>query len=230
MDKKIKFSEQPTRVKILYAVVIALLTITAITVAIVGVASRKENPPVTNEDPPLSEGAGEGNQDQGGGAEEGDGGNDSVGGESTAFITPLIGSIVKEHSTEVPVFSTTLNEWRVHTGIDISADVGSEVYAVCDGTVTAVFAHPVHGRTVEITHSAGIVSVYSNLSADGITVNVGDTVSTGDKIGTVGDTSLTELADEPHLHFEMKVNGVSVNPLDYISEDSEKPSQDSGTV
>ena len=144
--------------------------------------------------------------------------------------THFIGSIVKEHSTEVPVFSTTLNEWRVHTGIDISADVGSEVYAVCDGTVTAVFAHPFHGRTVEITHSAGIVSVYSNLSADGITVNVGDTVSTGDKIGTVGDTSLTELADEPHLHFEMKVNGVSVNPLDYISEDSEKPSQDSGTV
>ena len=221
MDRKIKFSEQPTRVKIIYAVVIALLTLTAITVAIVGVASRKEEPPIDSSTPPISDGG----ENETGKNEENEGGNkgeENKEPETKTYISPLSGSIAKAHSTEVPVFSNTLNEWRVHTGIDISAEEGSEVYAVCDGTVTAVFAHPFHGRTVEITHSAGIVSVYSNLSSDGIAVNVGDTVASGDKIGVVGDTSLTELADEPHLHFEMKVNGVSVNPLDYISEESKK--------
>ena len=49
-------------------------------------------------------------------------------------------------------------------------------------------------------------------------------VSAGAKIGLVGDTSLSELADEGHLHFAVKVNGVSVNPLDYISEESQKAS------
>ena len=55
-------------------------------------------------------------------------------------------------------------------------------------------------------------------------VKVGDTVKAGEKVGVVGDTSLTEIADEAHLHFEIKVGGVSVNPLDYISEDSKKAS------
>lgn len=223
MDKKIKFSDQPLRIKIIYAVVIAILTVTAITVAIVGVASRKETPPDGSENtPPVTDGGNEGESNNGSGEDNKDGESTPNTPESQTFTAPLTGSIVKEHSTEVPVFSNTLNEWRIHTGIDISAEEGSEVFAVCDGTVTGVFADPFHGRTVEIAHSAGIVSIYSNLAADGINVNVGDTVSSGDKIGVVGDTSLTELADEPHLHFEMKVNGVSINPLDYISEDSKK--------
>lgn len=222
MDKKIKFSEQPTRVKIIYAVVVAILTLTAITVAIVGVASKSQTPPQDSETPPISDGGnGEGENEGSEGENEG---NDPSTPESQTFTAPLVGSVAKGHSTEVPVFSNTLNEWRVHTGIDISAEEGSEVYAVSDGTVTGVYADPFHGRTVEITHSAGVISVYSNLSSDGISVNVGDTVASGDKIGLVGDTSLTELADEPHLHFEMKLNGVSVNPLDYISEESKKAS------
>ena len=224
MDKKIKFSEQPVRVKIIYAVVIAILTLTAITVAIVGVASNNKKPIDGSDTPPVTDGSSE--EEGGNNENEGspDGENTPEPPKAQVYVAPLVGSVAKGHSTEVPVFSNTLNEWRVHTGIDISAEEGSEVYAVSDGTVSAVFADPFHGRTVEITHSAGIVSVYSNLSADGIAVNVGDSVASGDKIGVVGDTSLTELADEPHLHFEMKLNGVSVNPLDYISEESKKAS------
>ena len=124
----------------------------------------------------------------------------------------------------MPVFSETLGEWRIHTGIDIATDEGAEVYAAADGEVTKVFSHPYFGKTVEITHNGGIVSVYSNLSADGVTVSEGESIKAGTKLGVVGDTSLTELADEAHLHFEIKVSGVSVNPLDYISEDSKKAS------
>ncbi len=225
MDKKIKFSEQPTKVKIIYAVVVAVLCITAIVVGIVGVAARKDKTPDEGT-PPVSDGSDQNENEQPDAGKEDDGSSE---GENkppvkVSFVSPVVGTIDKGHSSELPVFSTTLNEWRIHTGIDIGAEVGSEVYAVCDGTVSAVYAHPLLGRTVEVTHSGGIVSVYSNLSADGLRVNVGDTVSSGALIGVVGDTSLTELADEPHLHFEMKVNGVSVNPLDYISEDSKDAS------
>lgn len=216
MDKKVKFSEQPTKVKVVYSAVIAILCLTAIVVGIVSAASRKD---VGEENPPASEGEGENT----GNGTEGDGTGDENDGAKTSFVAPLVGTVAKYHDTETPVFSTTLDEFRIHTGIDISADEGSEVYAVADGTVTAVRSDVFLGKTVEITHSGGIVSVYSNLASD-VSVKVGDEVKSGAKIGAVGDTSLTELADEPHLHFEIKLEGVSVNPLDYISEESKEAS------
>ena len=117
-----------------------------------------------------------------------------------------------------------MNEWRVHTGIDIATEEGAQVFAAADGKVSRVYSDALYGKTVEITHEGGIVSVYSNLAATNIAVKEGDTVKSGDLIGTVGDTSLSELADEAHLHFGVKVEGVSVNPLDYISEQSKESS------
>ena len=212
MDTKNKFSEQPTKVKVIYGAVIAVLCITAIIIGIVSVASRKEPAPDDNPNPPIGEGEGEGE------------GNEDTTPQAQSFISPVVGTVSKGHSLEVPVFSTTLGDWRIHTGIDISAEEGADVFAAADGTVSKVYSDPFFGKTVEITHSGGIVSRYSNLSADGIAVKEGDTVKSGAKIGKVGDTSLSELADESHLHFELTLDGVSVNPLDYISEDSKEAS------
>jgi murein DD-endopeptidase MepM/ murein hydrolase activator NlpD len=123
------------------------------------------------------------------------------------------------------VFSETLGAWRIHTGIDICTDEGADVYAAAGGEVTKIYSDNLLGLSVEITHSGTVKTVYSNLADDGsITVSVGDRVSKGDKIGTVGDTSISELAEEAHLHFEMLVNDSSVNPLDYITEESKKAS------
>lgn len=221
MDKKVKFSDQPTSVKVVYAVVIAILCITAVVVGIVSVASRDgETPDVGGENPPVSDGGGEGDG-SGDGSGDGNGGGEE---QTFSLISPVVGEVTKTHSTQIPVFSDTLGEWRIHTGIDISVEEGTEVFAAADGEVTKVWSHPYFGKTVEITHKSGIVSVYSNLSTDGIAVKEGDSVKSGAKIGVVGDTSLTELADEAHLHFEVKIDGASVNPLDYISEDSKKAS------
>ena len=220
MDKKIKFSDQPISAKITYAVVIAILTITAIVIAMVSSSSANKDqtptdttPPVVDEVPTDTENKEETPKEEEKKPEEQEP-------SALVFYAPVSGSIMKSHSVETPVFSQTLGDWRVHTGIDISAEVGTDVKAVADGTVTAVRNDHFMGKTVEVTHNGGIVSVYSNLSNDGISVKVGDAVSAGDKLGVVGDTSLTELADESHLHFEILVSGVSVNPLDYISDES----------
>lgn len=218
MDKKIKFSDQPTKVKIIYAAVISVLCITAIVVGIVSAASKSNKTPDEEANPPIGDGGGNQLPDDNGGEEE------NKPPEKLTFVSPVVGEVIKSHSMDTPVFSNTLNEWRVHTGIDIAAEEGSSVYAAADGKVSAVYSDPFLGRTVEVTHAGGIVSVYSNLTASDIAVKVGDTVKSGDKIGAVGDTSLSELADEAHLHFGVKVDGVSVNPLDYISEDSKRAS------
>lgn len=219
MDKKIKFSEQPTKVKIIYGAVVAVLCITAVVIGIVSVASRKDKQPEENK-PPLTDGN---NQNQDNDENKNEATNESKP-EKFTMVSPVVGEVTKGHSTDTPVFSNTLNEWRVHTGLDITADEGDDVYAAAAGEVTKVYSDPFYGKTVEITHEGGIVSTYSNLANTGVAVTIGQKVKSGDKIAVIGDTSLTELADEPHLHFEVKVNGTSVNPLDYISEDSKEAS------
>lgn len=222
MDKKIKFSDQPRRVKIIYAAVIGVLCITAIVIGIVSAANRNNDPleddPTVNTPPDNDNVNNEENEDN----ENEGGGNTKP--EKLTMISPAVGKITKQHSIDTPVFSTTLNEWRVHTGIDISTEDGAEVFAAANGTVTRVYSDALYGKTVEITHDGGIVSVYSNLALTDIAVKEGDTVKAGALIGLVGDTSLSELADEAHLHFGVKVDGVSVNPLDYISEESKEVS------
>ncbi|MBO5907731.1 MAG: M23 family metallopeptidase [Clostridia bacterium] len=212
MERKFKFADQPTKVKILYTVAVSILCVTAIVVGIVSAASKKDEQPPVENTPPITENEGSSENEE------------ENTPKPTIYVAPTVGTVAKEHSMDIPVFSATLGEWRIHTGIDISADEGAEVRAVAAGTVSRVYSHPLHGKTVEILHDGEVVSVYSNLSSDGICVKEGDTVSSGAKIGVVGDTSLTELADESHLHFEIKLKGVSVNPLDYISEESKKAS------
>lgn len=225
MDKKIKFSDQPRKVKIVYASVIAVLCITAVVIGIFSSITEDNNLP--DDDPTVNLPTVNGGGNNNGGQD-----NDSNPPEKEedkkphklTFVSPVVGDITKGHSIDTPVFSDTLQEWRVHTGIDISADEGSEVYASADGVVTKIYSDPFLGKTVEISHDGGILTVYSNLSSSDIAVREGQTVESGALIGKVGDTSISELADEAHLHFAIKVNGVSVNPLDYITEDSKKAS------
>lgn len=215
MEKKIDFSDKSTRAKIVYAAVIAILCITAIVVGIVSAASKaKDVPPADN--PPV---------ENGGGDEQKPPVEETPQPEAKlSFIAPTAGTVVKEHSLEIPVFSLTLGEWRVHTGIDVSCEEGAGVFASEAGVVSGIYSDPMLGYTVEITHKDNLKTRYSNLASDVGELKVGDTVARGDKIGVVGDTSLSELAEEPHLHFEVLLKDVKVNPMDYINEESKKAS------
>ena len=224
MEKKIKASENPKLAKIIYSVVIAALCISAIIIGIVAANSRDNNELPTN--PPASDTVD-------GGAtpdikEPEDTTPEKPAEEKPAtltFIAPVSGIVTTSHSLTVPVFSPTLEEWRVHTGIDIACNESASVFAAADGTVSEISAHPRFGYTVKIRHENGVTTVYSNLSSlDEITVKVGDTVKCGDKIAVVGDSATYELAEEPHLHFEVMKNGEKIDPLSIISEESKKAS------
>ena len=219
MEKKIKASENPKLAKIIYSIVIAVLCITAIVIGIV-VANTRDNTNLPDTPPADDQGTGD-NVD---GGEE----NEPPKEETPApenkpltFISPVSGSVMTSHSMTVPVFSPTLEEWRIHTGIDISTEDSAAVFAAADGIVSEISTHPRYGYTVKINHEGGVTTIYSNLSSlDDITVKVGDSVKCGDKIANVGDSAVFELADEPHLHFEVLKDGVQTDPLEVISEES----------
>ena len=83
------------------------------------------------------------------------------------------------------------------------------------------------GQTVEITHSEGCKTVYKNLSTkipEGL--KQGAKVKAGDTIGYVGDTSLTEISEEPHLHFEVWLDGATADPVSFFDVPKKDPATD----
>ena len=132
------------------------------------------------------------------------------------FLWPVSGQIIKGHSPDKLVYSETMGDWRVHDGVDIAAKLGTRVLCCCNGTVTSVAdSGDGRGTVVTIDHGAGVTSTYANLA--GVpTVKVGDAVTMGSVIGSVGATSLYETAEDAHLHFSMTVDGKSVDPVSYL--------------
>lgn len=134
------------------------------------------------------------------------------------YVNPLEGALGKDYDAEVLVYSVTMNDYRVHLGVDIAADLGSAVYAMAEGKIVSVAEDYLMGTTVKIEHAGGIVSVYAGLDEtlpDGITV--GAEVEAGQLIGGVGESAIIEQCDDAHLHFEVLKDGKNVDPLDYIS-------------
>lgn len=137
------------------------------------------------------------------------------------FVAPAVGLVTQSHDLDVLVFSKTENLWRVHRGIDISCKAGAAVMAAADGKVSEILDDPFFGKTVKITHNGEGVTIYSNLAAElAEGLEVGKEVKCGQVIGCVGETASREIAEEPHLHFEMTVAGKSVDPMTYISAES----------
>lgn len=140
------------------------------------------------------------------------------------FSLPVSGNISMDFSDSVPVFSQTMNDYRTHLGVDLSANLGDEVLAVADGVVTNVWDDPFMGKCVSIEHTGKAVSIYKNLDpevSDGIII--GASVKGGDVIGAVGESAMNEIAEEPHLHYELKVNGTHVDPKKHFKFPGQNP-------
>lgn len=134
---------------------------------------------------------------------------------ASIFTWPVKGDVVGDYSLEVLAYDETMQDWRTHSGMDIAAAIGTQVKAVSAGTVESVEQDLLMGTTVVIAHADGVQSIYCNLAA-APAVEAGDQVSPGTVIGSVGDTAAAESAKAAHLHFEMKKDGASVDPVDYL--------------
>jgi murein DD-endopeptidase MepM/ murein hydrolase activator NlpD len=98
-----------------------------------------------------------------------------------------------------------------HEGIDFPADVGTAIDAAASGKVIFADVHPAYGKMIEIDHGNGLVTRYAHCSA--LLVNEGDFVMRGQLIAKVGTTGRST---GPHLHFEVRLNGVPQNPARFL--------------
>jgi murein DD-endopeptidase MepM/ murein hydrolase activator NlpD len=107
-----------------------------------------------------------------------------------------------------------LNIYRMHEGIDIINEVGTSVYASADGTVDFTGRRGGYGLAVEINHGYSLKTLYGHLSK--IVVREGQQVKRGELIARSGNTGLS---NGPHLHYEVRINGVAQNPTEYFFDD-----------
>jgi murein DD-endopeptidase MepM/ murein hydrolase activator NlpD len=100
---------------------------------------------------------------------------------------------------------------QMHEGVDISNRVGTLILAPAEGIISDIGNDLVHGRIVVISHGFAMTSRYSHLSK--VLVKTGQKVKRGDKVAEVGMSGKTT---GPHLHYEVRLNGIPVNPMRYI--------------
>ena len=131
-----------------------------------------------------------------------------------AVYMPINGEIISEFSNGELVKSSG-GVWRTHDGIDIKAEMGAEVKAMTNGTVSEVYSDSLWGNCVVIDHGDGITGYYFGLDPQ-INVTAGDEVSAGQVIGMVGNTADIESDMEPHLHFGLKYGNEWIDPVSYI--------------
>lgn len=106
---------------------------------------------------------------------------------------------------------------RLHPGLDIVANVGTPVYSPGSGVVTFAGRRGGYGLTLEIDHGFGYKTLYAHLSK--INVKRGQKVTRGDHIAESGNSG--KLSTGPHLHYEVRHNGIALNPKNFMYDDVE---------
>ncbi len=122
-----------------------------------------------------------------------------------SFIRPVSARVTSGFGSR---FHPILHRTRMHTGVDFGAPYGASIHAAGGGTVILAHYSSGYGNCVVIDHGNGVTTLYGHCSA--LLVSAGDIVQQGQTIARVGATGM---ATGPHLHFEVRHNGVPVNPL-----------------
>lgn len=132
--------------------------------------------------------------------------------ESIPAIKPCSGTIADDFGMRVhPILKIR----RMHNGIDIITDVGTNVYAPGAGIVDFIGNRSGFGLTLEIDHGFGYRTIYAHLSS--VKVKLGQKVNRGEIIAKTGNSGF--LTTGPHLHYEVRHDGIALNPLNFILED-----------
>lgn len=133
----------------------------------------------------------------------------SLGNVSTqGYIIPTAGGIGSGFGQRLhPI----LGYYRMHSGLDIGGAHGQPIWATTDGTVIVAGVQGGYGNTVVLDHGDGLSSLYAHQTR--FNVRVGDEVKRGDVIGYVGSTGMST---GPHLHFEMRMFGSAIDPMQFM--------------
>lgn len=129
---------------------------------------------------------------------------------STPSIWPARGWVTSDFGTRIDPYTA---ERKMHEGLDIATPHGQPVYAPSDGTVVFSGTEGGYGKVLVIDHGYGVKTRYGHLSE--IFVHPGDRIRRGDKVAAVGNTGRST---GPHLHYEVRVNGIPENPRKFILE------------
>ncbi len=124
---------------------------------------------------------------------------------------PVVGEVIVPFGW---AYSRTHADWRYHQGIDVRTAPDTPVTAPLPGRVDQVLSSPLHGTTVILDHGRRVRTVYSHLQA--ATVRPGQALDVGEVLGYVGDPGLAEVAEGPHLHFELWTDGQPRDPFAYL--------------
>jgi murein DD-endopeptidase MepM/ murein hydrolase activator NlpD len=129
---------------------------------------------------------------------------------STPSIWPTRGWVTSDFGTRIDPYTA---ERSMHQGLDIATPHGQPVYSPSDGTVVFAGIEAGYGNVLVIDHGYGVKTRYAHLSE--IAVHLGDRVRRGEKVAAVGNTGRST---GPHLHYEVRVNGIPENPRKFILE------------
>lgn len=132
--------------------------------------------------------------------------------EKSKLSYPVIGELITPHATETLIYSKTLGDWRSHEGIDIKAQIGTDVLCAAAGVIEDVYTDNFMGITIVVNHQNGLRTVYSNLSNSSL-VSKGQSVERGNIISAVGDSAICETGEVGHLHFEVYEGEKNIDPL-----------------
>lgn len=127
---------------------------------------------------------------------------------ATPNIKPAKGWITSRFGYRISPFT---GKTALHAGLDIAAAPGSPVYAPADGVVVFASYDESYGKLITIDYGYGVVTRFGHLSQ--IYVQTGQRVSKWDVVGAVGNTGRST---GPHLHYEVRINGTAVDPINYI--------------
>lgn len=128
-------------------------------------------------------------------------------------IKPVDGSLISGFGyRNHPIYKIS----RMHEGVDFRGNTGDPIYATGDATVAFASRYSGFGNLVRLNHGDGIETAYAHLSRFAEAIAPGRRVKRGDLIGYVGSTGLSA---GPHLHYEIRVDGLPVDPLSYLALD-----------
>ena len=146
--------------------------------------------------------------------------NSGSSGTTTTVVTPAVGNFIWPYPQNNYVssgygnrFHPIFQENRFHYGVDIGGTAGQQIVAIAAGTVSVATYNSSYGNYVMVSHGNGTASLYAHMES--LAVSAGDTVTQGQTVGYCGSTGWST---GPHLHFEIRVNGSTTDPLAYYSE------------